>query len=93
MADGGAYDAAIVTKDGDSRLRISNATTSGSFGDMLYSPTLAVSATEATTDNRFEASFVIDPVDYQEGLVVTVSPDNGRAAATDSCASSTSTAA
>ena len=73
----GAYDAAIVTKDGDSRLRISNATTSGSFGDMLYSPTLAVSATEATTDNRFEASFVIDPVDYQEGLVVTVSPDNG----------------
>jgi hypothetical protein len=63
---------------GDAKLRISNARTTGSFGDQLFSPTLAVAATEGDTDNRFDVSFVIEPTPYQEGLVVTVSPDNGQ---------------
>ena len=73
----GSYDAAIETIDGDAVLRISNSTTSGSFGDMLYSPRLTVAADERAVDNVFNASFVIEPTEYQEGLVVTASPDNG----------------
>ena len=73
----GNYDAAI-TGDTDRALRISNAVTSGSFGDQLFSPTLGVAATETGPARTFTASFVLEPVDYQEGLRVTVSPDNGQ---------------
>jgi hypothetical protein len=72
----GTYDAEIVTNEnGDSALRISNATTSGSFGDQLFSPSLSEAADSA--GEVFEASFVLDPVELQPGLRVTVSPDNG----------------
>jgi hypothetical protein len=74
----GNYDAAITTVGDDSALRISNAVTSGSFGDQLFSPTLAVPATETGLAHTFTASFVLEPVELQPGLRVTVSPDNGQ---------------
>lgn len=73
----GNYDATI-TKGADPALRISNAVTSSSFGDQLFSPTLDVPATETGPAKTFNASFVLDPVKYQPGLRVTVSPDNGQ---------------
>ncbi len=73
----GPYDAAI-TEGADPALRISNAVTSGSFGDQLFSPTLEVPATETGPARTFTASFVLEPVPYQDGLRVTVSPDNGQ---------------
>ena len=74
----GGYDAEITDVSGDSALRISNAVTNGSFGDQLFSPTLDVPATETGPAHTFTASFVLEPVAYQEGLRVTVSPDNGQ---------------
>jgi hypothetical protein len=62
---------------GDAQLRISNAVTSGSFGDQLFSPTLDIPATEDGPASTFNASFTLDPVALQPGLRVTVSPDNG----------------
>ena len=47
----GAYDAEI-TDGADPALRISNAVTSGSFGDQLFSPTLDVPATETGPAQR-----------------------------------------
>lgn len=73
----GNYDATI-TGETDPALRISNAVTSGSFGDQLFSPTLDLPATETGPAHTFTASFVLEPVEYQEGLRVTVSPDNGQ---------------
>ena len=73
----GNYDATITEGD-DPALRISNAVTSGSFGDQLFSPTLAVPATETGPAQTFTASFVLEPVALQPGLRVTVSPDNGQ---------------
>ena len=73
----GGYDATI-TDGADPALRISNEVTSGSFGDQLFSPTLDVPATETGPAQTFTASFVLEPVQYQEGLRVTVSPDNGQ---------------
>ena len=73
----GGYDAAI-TEGADPALRISNAVTSGSFGDQLFSPTLDVPATETGPARTFTASFVLEPVELQPGLRVTVSPDNGQ---------------
>ena len=73
----GPYDATITDGD-DPALRISNAVTSGSFGDQLFSPTLEVPATETGPAQSFTATFVLEPVGYQEGLRVTVSPDNGQ---------------
>ena len=57
----GGYDAAI-TDGADPALRISNAVTSGSFGDQLFSPTLDVPATETGPAHTFTASFVLEPV-------------------------------
>lgn len=68
-----AYDAEIT----EGKLRISNAFTSGSFGDQLFSPGLAVGAEEDTAVNTFEAAFTLGPVALQPGLRVTISPDNG----------------
>ena len=69
----GNYDAEI--KDG--ALRISNAVTSGSFGDQLFSPALPVGAVEGSAVDTFNASFTLKPVALQPGLRVTISPDNG----------------
>lgn len=73
----GGYDVTITDGD-DPALRISNAVTSGSFGDHLFSPTLDVAATEAGPAQTFTATFVLEPVALQPGLRVTVSPDNGQ---------------
>jgi hypothetical protein len=73
----GPYDASI-TDGADPALRISNAVTSGSFGDQLFSPTLDVPATETGPARTFTASFRLEPVQLQPGLRVTVSPDNGQ---------------
>ncbi len=51
----------------DPALRISNAVTSGSFGDQLFSPTLDVPATETGPARTFTASFVLEPVQLQAG--------------------------
>jgi hypothetical protein len=69
----GPYDAQI----GNGRLRITNAATSGSFGDQLFSPELTVPATENGPASTFDAKFTLLPVELQPGLRVTVSPDNG----------------
>lgn len=67
------YDAEIE----NGALRISNAVTSGSFGDWVFSPELPVAATEAGPATAFNAKFTLLPVDLQPGLRINVSPDNG----------------
>ncbi len=93
----GGFDAAVVTNSasaaavfGAQSLRISNATTSGSFADQTFSAPLVDSAGEATSVNgghsggarqpHFDASFQVmsaDPGAVQPGLAITVSPDSG----------------
>ena len=67
-----------ITERHDPALRISNAVTSGSFGDHLFSPTLASRPPRPGRRSTFTASFVLEPVTLQPGLRVTVSPDNGQ---------------
>jgi len=95
----GAYDVAVVptpsalsSKFQTQSLRISNAVTSGAFGDQTFSAPLANEAGETTdaqqTSNpgtrqpRFEAQFDLASVipDLQQGLAISVSPDNGSGA-------------
>jgi len=93
----GGFDAAVVTNSapvaavfGAQSLRISNATTSGSFADQTFSAPLVDGAGEPTSVNggqaggarqpHFDASFQFmsaDPVAVQPGLAITVSPDSG----------------
>ena len=93
----GGFDAAIVTNSGSTvaafghqSLRISNATTSGSFGDQTFSAPLVDGAGEATSANggqaggerqpHFDTTFQFmsaTPGAEQPGLAVTVSPDSG----------------
>ena len=93
----GGFDAAIVANSGPTAavfgaqsLRISNATTSGSFGDQTFSAPLVDGAGEATSVNggqaggerqpHFDATFQFmsaAPAAVQPGLAVTVSPDSG----------------
>ncbi|MBP6860203.1 MAG: hypothetical protein KBC38_01410 [Candidatus Pacebacteria bacterium] len=92
----GPYDHAIVDNTygfptfGCKTLRISNAVTAGSFGDQIFSYSVANEAGETVAENngmsggtrqeRFEAEFDIASADadvYQPGLAVTVSPDRG----------------
>lgn len=63
-------------------LRLSNAVTSGSFGDQTFSPGLLNLAGESTGYNHFEASFSIGSTQdtQQPGLFMSVSPDNGSGA-------------
>jgi len=57
------YDQAIISNSygfssfGCKSLRLSNAITSGSFGDQTFSPAVANPAGESTSYNHFEASF------------------------------------
>jgi hypothetical protein len=74
---------------GSQALRISNAVTSGSFGDQAFSPGLADEAGETGADNaglsgglrqpHFDASFLIGTTQagVQPNLRMTVSPDRG----------------
>ncbi len=100
----GAYDVAIADDGafvlplqapaafGTRSLRVSNAVTSGSFGDQTFSPSLAEPAGETTSvgggqasesaprHNRFELSFTFasaQPGAEQSGLATTLSPDRG----------------
>lgn len=63
-------------------LRLSNAITSGSFGDQTFSPGLTNPAGESTGYTHFEASFSIGSTQstQQPGLFMSVSPDNGSGA-------------
>jgi len=92
----GPYDAAISSNTsgsssfGSQSLRMSNATTSGSFGDWLFSPSLTNEAGETAADNgglsggvrqnHFETSWDIasaTPNSYQPDLQISASPDRG----------------
>jgi len=66
-------------------LRISNAVTSGSFGDQTFAPDLALGAGETgvgDAKNHYEAQFDIKSTQaaHQPGLVLSVSPDDGNGA-------------
>lgn len=94
----GAFDAEVVdlasplpspAAFGDQSLRISNAVTSGSFGDQTFAKPLTNAAGEVdstngsfspgTLQNHFEAEFDILPTTTgeQPGLFLSVSPDRG----------------
>jgi hypothetical protein len=82
----GLYDANVVSTSfsgfGDQTLQISNAKTSGSFGDQTFAPALATAAGQGTATQRFDASFSIATTQstQQTGLSISVSPDNGQGA-------------
>lgn len=63
---------------GGQSLRVSNAVTSGAFGDQTFSPGLSSPASESGP-NHFEASFDIGSTQgvQQPGLFMSVSPDDG----------------
>jgi len=90
----GAYDAAVSSSNatagfGAQSLRISNAVTSGSFGDQTFSKPFPNEAGETgatnggfsggTRQNYFESQFSITTTttSLQPGLVMSVSPDRG----------------
>jgi hypothetical protein len=86
----GAYDAAVAAVSlfpaaagygfGTQALRISDAVTTGAFGDQTFSPGLANPASESTGNSHFEASFSIGTAlsTQQPGLHLSVSPDDGQ---------------
>jgi hypothetical protein len=82
VADVSAFPAAAGYGFGTQALRLSDAVTSGSFGDQTFSPALASSASEALGHTHFEASFDIGTTQAtpQAGLHMSVSPDNGSGA-------------
>lgn len=64
---------------GDQAMRISNAITSGAFGDQTFSPALTEPAGENQANKHFEASFSMGSTQssLQSGLFMSVSPDDG----------------
>ena len=89
LDEDGPYDVAVAPLSsfpaasgygfGTQALRLSNAVTSGSFGDQTFAPPLASPAGESTGQNHFEASFGIGTAlaTQQTGLTLSVSPDDG----------------
>jgi hypothetical protein len=85
----GPYDVAVASLSGfpaasgygfgTQALRLSDAFTSGSFGDQTFSPGLANSAGESPALTHFDASFLIGTTMATEqlGLHMSVSPDDG----------------
>lgn len=81
----GSFDQSVVeniygyTSFGCQSLRLSNAVTSGSFGDQTFAAPVGDAAGETGTANHFEAQFDIaaTQLDEQSGLAVSVSPDDG----------------
>jgi hypothetical protein len=85
----GLYDAKVATVAtfpaaagyhfGTQALRLSDAVTSGSFGDQTFSPGLASPAGESPAKPQFDASFQIGTTQatLQSGLHMSVSPDDG----------------
>jgi hypothetical protein len=82
----GLYDANVVSTSlygfEDQALQISNAKTSGSFGDQTFAPLLTTGAAAGTALQQFNASFSIGTTQstQQTGLSISVSPDNGQGA-------------
>jgi hypothetical protein len=79
VADVAAFPDAAGYGFGTQALRVSDAVTSGAFGDQTFSPGLAQAAGEAPAQTHFEASFKIGTTSASEqpGLHLSVSPDNG----------------
>jgi hypothetical protein len=77
----GGYDANVVAVSGGQALQISDAKTSGAFGDQTFSPGLANPSSESS-NQHFEASFDIGTVSAtpNDGLSLSISPDNGQGA-------------
>ena len=80
----GPYDVAVKQTDRfgfGQAMRISNAVTTGAFGDQAFSPGLTEPAGESAL-RHFEASFDIATTsnEVQPGLAISVSPDNGQGA-------------
>jgi hypothetical protein len=85
----GAYDAAVVAVSSfpaasgygfeTQALRLSNAVTSGSFGDQTFAPPVTNAAGESTGFNHFDATGSIGTAlaTQQTGLTLSVSPDDG----------------
>ena len=83
----GAIDQAVVASSrfagfGDQSLRISNAVTSGAFGDQTFSRPLTAPAGESPLLPHFDATFQVGTTQdgVQPGLRLSVSPDNGSGA-------------
>ena len=76
------FPAAAKYHFGEQTLRLSDAVTSGSFGDQTFSPGLTQPAGEAPLRTRFRSSFSIGTAlsTEQSGLHMSVSPDNGSGA-------------
>ena len=81
VADVSLFPAASGYGFGDQALRLSDAYTSGSFGDQTFSPGLLSPAGESDA-RHFDASFRIGTTlaTEQTGLSMSVSPDNGQGA-------------
>src|SRR6476620_6545485 len=82
VASVSAYPAASAYHFETQALRLSDAVTSGSFGDQTFSPGLAQPAGEPPLMQRFSATFWIGTAlaTEQPGLHMSVSPDNGSGA-------------
>jgi hypothetical protein len=81
VADAAGFPAIGALGFGTQALRISNAITSGSFGDQTFSPSVTP-AVAGTTRHTFASTFSIGTTspDTQPGLAISVSPDNGQGA-------------
>ena len=86
----GAYDQGVVSSPviaGSQSFRISNAVTSGAFGDQTFSKPLTNSAgetgsdaggfTQGTLQSHFESQFTIQAIANSIGDIMSVSPDTG----------------
>src|SRR5205807_2578572 len=64
---------------GSQALRLSDAVTSGSFGDQTFAPSLSSPAGEGPNKKHFTATFRIGSTQatLQPGLHISVSPDDG----------------
>jgi hypothetical protein len=78
-SDAGGYDANVVPVSGGQALQVSDATTSGSFGDQTFAPLLSNPASEAG-NQYFTASFTIGTATATPnvGSHLSISPDNGQ---------------
>jgi hypothetical protein len=75
----GPYDQSVVDVPGGKALRISNAVTAGSFSDMTFSKPVTKPAGENDATNVLVNKFTVKAPDtFVPGLIVSVSPDDGR---------------
>ena len=83
----GGFDQGVVassrfTSFGGQSFRISNAVTSGAFGNQTFSPAVTIPAGESPLQTHFDSTFQIGTTQdgVQTGLHMSVSPDNGSGA-------------